>query len=263
MSALDLLEDAIEKAGLIKPGKPSLLRRVGFLLSTFKNDRNAAVGQYLERRKPGRGYGRKNKLGRYPRARTGTYTGVYATGVNKSETVMDAIEALDEAIEKARGMIPRGGSSKLARRLAQQGAKARAKGGDAKEVKRFSALGTLDNRRRGKAFGVGGYQPGKGYGSVTRRGVYKSTDAPTALDVLDEAIEKARGLIRGGSKRMARVANRHADKKYEGKGRADTPKGYSRASKLQQYTSLRASGWKSVRAGSPWSRDTVTPRRSK
>lgn len=199
MSALDQLYSAIEKAGLIKPGKPSLMRRIGFLLSTGSNERNYKIGRYLEGRKAGKGYGPKGKR----RARTGTYTGVYATGVNKSELSMSALDDLDQAIEKA-------------------------------------------------------------HAKITARGNrVKKSDEPTALDQLDEAIEKARGLIRGGSKRMARVANRHADKKYEGKGRADTPKGYSRASKLQQYTSLRASGWKSVRAGSPWSRDTVTPRRSK
>lgn len=166
MSALEALAEAIAKAGLIKPGKPSLLRRVGFLLSTGSNERNYKVGRYLEGRKAGKGYGPKGKR----RARTGTYTGVYATGVNKSEHVMDAIDALDEAIEKA----------------------------------------------------------------------------------------KVVGLIRGGSKRMARVANRHAEKKYDGKSRAGTPKGQTRADRLKQYAGLRASGLRSVRAGHPWSRDTVT-----
>lgn len=193
--ALEALDEAIAKAGLIKPGKPSLLRRVGFLLSTGSNERNYKIGRYLEGRKAGKGFGPKGKR----RARTGTYTGVYATGVNKSETVMDAIEALDEAIEKARGMIPRGGSSKLARRIARQGAKAQSKGGDSKEVKRFSALGTLANRRKGNAFGVKG---GRGYVSVQRRGVYKSNDA---IDQLDEAIEKAktRGMLpKGGALKL-------------------------------------------------------------
>jgi hypothetical protein len=192
--ALEALDAAIAKAGLIKPGKPSLLRRVGFLLSTGSNERNYKIGRYLEGRKAGKGFGPKGKR----RARTGTYTGVYATGVNKSETVMDAIEALDEAIEKARGMIPRGGSSKLARRIARQGAKLRDSGGDPKAAKRFSALGTLANRRKGNSIGLG-YEPGKGYKSLRRTGVYKSNE-PTALDQLDEAIEKARGLIVGGSR---------------------------------------------------------------
>lgn len=214
MSALDQLYSAIEKAGLIKPGKPSLMRRVGFLLSTGSNERNYKIGRYLEGRKAGKGYGPKGKR----RARTGTYTGVYATGINKSELSMSALDELDEVIEKARGLIPRGGSSKLARRIARQGAKLQSKGGEPKEGKRFSALGTLANRRKGNAFGVKG---GRGYVSVQRRGVYKSNDTPTALDQLDEAIEKARGRglmpkggslklyprISGGGARNARIKN--------------------------------------------------------
>lgn len=293
MSALDLLEDAIEKAGLIKPGKPSLLRRVGFLLSTVSNERNYKIGRYLEGRKAGKGFGPKGKR----RARTGTYTGVYATGVNKSETVMDAIEALDEAIEKAlringgvkvspaqrrRIALDRGRFAKPVRdgtqapsrfagvgengrsgvtRRALARVKANPSGENKRHLKTVRANNAFDLDRSAKRRGVPSSYKQTMLGGLKR--VKKSTDAPTALDVLDEAIEKAGGMIRGGSKRMARVANRHADKKYEGKGRAGTPKGYSRASKLRQYTSLRASGQKSVRAGYPWSRDTVTPRRSK
>lgn len=260
MSNVAALREAIEKAGLIKPGKPHIVRRALTLLSTIRNDRKAKVLTYLERRKAGRGFGPKNKRGFYTRRRTGTYTGVYATGVNKSESGMDAIDLLHveiekavsfrgvrmspaqrrlvagagsnykrvwreggrsnfmqggrrgkrvsvaghqakttpssvqrgirarlrkseqpmsdvtddlyDAIEKARGMIPRGGSSRLARRIADQGARARAKGGDAKEVKRFHALGTLENRKRGNSIGLG-YTPGKGYKSLRRTGRYK------------------------------------------------------------------------------------------
>ncbi|MCL4715479.1 MAG: hypothetical protein KJZ75_11260 [Hyphomonadaceae bacterium] len=216
------MSDAIEKAGLIRSGKPPLHRRIGFLLSTNRNERNYKIGRYLESRKAGKGFGPKGKR----RARVGNYSGVYATGVNKSEHVMSAIELLDDAIEKARagaqrgsraraylahryrggkgpggqprkafyksaelpmtdaveelyeavdkarGLIPRGGSSRLARRLAEQGAKARAKGGDPKASKRFSALGTLANRRKGRSIGLG-YEPGKGYKSLRRTGKYK------------------------------------------------------------------------------------------
>lgn len=174
MSALDLLEDAIEKAGLIKPGKPSLLRRVGFLLSTGSNERNYKIGRYLEGRKAGKGFGPKGKR----RARTGTYTGVYATGVNKSETVMDAIEALDEAIEKA-GMVPKGGSARLRRRVM-----------DARKK-------TYERIYRSDPYSS------KGVRVASARifpKIRKSNDAPSALDQLDEAIEKARGLIVGGSR---------------------------------------------------------------
>jgi hypothetical protein len=174
VSALVALAAAIEKAGLIKPGKPSLLRRVGFLLSTGSNERNYKVGRYLEGRKAGKGFGPKGKR----RARTGTYTGVYATGVNKSETQMSAIELLDEAIEKARkGLIP-GGSKKMERRLFNQGAKGR-------------YYGPLTSQRLSRASRYLGQRQGR---------VKKSSDATGGFDLLEKAIEKAKGLIVGGSR---------------------------------------------------------------
>lgn len=255
MSALYELAEAIAKAGLIKPGKPHLLKRVAFLLSSGSSERNYQVGRYLKRRKRG---------GTIPgsrRKRVGAYTGVYKSedgmtaidelaeaiekagkglirggsratydriqrktqdafetvkdpGMNnyrrrkaeyssgpkreglerqsralsylshrqrrvkksaaQKETPMTAIDDLNDAIDiaKARGLIPRGGSSKMARRVAQQGARAQAKGGDPKAAKRFSALGTLDNRKKGRAIGLG-YNEKGGYKSLTRRGKYK------------------------------------------------------------------------------------------
>ncbi len=93
--SVDVLYEEIAKAGLIKPGKPSLVKRIGFLASTMsgaRGDRNSKIGRYLESRKQGRGYGAPGKR----RARKGTYTGVYATGVNKS------LAALYAEIDKAR-----------------------------------------------------------------------------------------------------------------------------------------------------------------
>lgn len=208
--ALEALDAAIEKAGLIKPGKPSLLRRVGFLLSTGSNERNYKIGRYLEGRKAGKGFGPKGKR----RARTGTYTGVYATGVNKSETVMDAIEALDEAIEKA-GMITGGSRAGLKRMrsghdaLVARSDAGNSKLGDGRRVGRINAAGAyLASRKRGRKRVVDA--AGSKVKGPRRSGVYKSNDAPTALDQLDEAIEKARGMIPGGSKRMLSVVRNRA-----------------------------------------------------
>ncbi len=184
-SALEALDEAIEKAGLIKPSKPSLLRRVGFLLSTGRDERKFKIGRYLEGRKAGKGFGPRGKR----RARTGTYTGVYATGVNKSEHVMDAIEALDEVIEKAKGKgLIRGGSSAAAKRIRIVG------DGRNGRVKQYlgtrKKFGPVAAGSKGKRF--------EGYYEA-RRGVYKSADEPSALDLLDEAIEKAL-RINGGVK---------------------------------------------------------------
>lgn len=173
--------EAVAKAGLITPGKRPLLHRVGFLLRAGKSDRHASIGRYLESRKRGLGYGPKGKR----RRRTGTYTGVYATGVNKaSEHDMDAIDGLYDAIEKAArrggprsGLIPYGSSHQRKRaeffsaRASRRGVKLTPRQARAK-----SYLGEL-------------YRGGKGPGGAPRKAFYKSE----AIEALDGAIEKASG----------------------------------------------------------------------
>lgn len=195
MSAIAILADAIAKAGLIKPGKRPLLHRVGFLLSTGKNDRKAAIGRYLESRKRGKGFGPRGRR----RARTGTYTGVYATGVNKSEIGMDAIDTLYAEIEKARGgprsgMIPYGSRHQWGRaRFFEARAK---RNGEKLSPRAQRAKGYLAQRIRG----------GKTPKGATRRAFYKSEQAMTeAVDELYTAIEKAQGkgmVPKGGSARL-------------------------------------------------------------
>lgn len=197
MSTLAALYAEIEKAGLIRPGKRPLLHRVGFLLSTM-NDRKQRIGRYLEGRKRGLGYGPKGKR----RRRTGTYTGVYATGVNKSGAItMDAVDALYTEIEKAArrggprsGLIPYGSRHQYGRAKFFE---ARAKrNGETLSPRAQRAKGYLANRFRG----------GKGPKGSTRRAFYKSEQAMSnEIDNLYEAIEKAKGLIpRGGSSKLAR-----------------------------------------------------------
>lgn len=199
MTALASLAEAIAKAGLIKPGKRPLLHRVGFLLSTGKNDRKAAIGRYLESRKRGKGFGPRGRR----RARTGTYSGVYATGVNKSENSMDAITTLYAEIEKARGgprsgMIPYGSRHQWGRaRFFEARAK---RNGEKLSPRAQRAKGYLAQRIRG----------GKTPNGATRRAFYKSAELPMtdAVDELYTAIEKAKGLMpRGGSSKMARRFN--------------------------------------------------------
>lgn len=87
----------------------------------------------------------------------------------------------DEEVEKAdKGMIPRGGTSKLQLKL-------RSAGKGSPRTRRY-----LLNRTKGG--------PIHGEAAGRRRGVYKANE-PTALEALDSAIEKARGkglLPKGG-----------------------------------------------------------------
>lgn len=79
MSALtQILRDALAQRagsdgarGLMRPGKAPLMDRLAFLLSTGRDERNYAIGQYLDTRRTG---------GRFAngRRRTGEYSGVYA-----------------------------------------------------------------------------------------------------------------------------------------------------------------------------------------
>lgn len=209
MTALAALADAIAKAGLIKPGKRPLLHRVGFLLSTGKNDRKAAIGRYLESRKRGKGFGPRGRR----RARTGTYTGVYATGVNKSESGMDALQTLDAAIEKAvkfRGQM----MSPAQRRNVALGRSAR-------HVWRERGLTQVRvGGEGGKRRGVRGYQakttPSRKQREIAARlNIRKSEDAMTdAVDDLYEAIEKAQKNFRGtkvSSKQRRNIATGKLD----------------------------------------------------
>lgn len=78
MSALgEILRGALEQRassgarGLMKPGKAPLMERLAFLLSTGRDERNYAIGRYLDTRRTG---------GRFAngRRRTGDYSGVYS-----------------------------------------------------------------------------------------------------------------------------------------------------------------------------------------
>jgi hypothetical protein len=190
------------KAGLIRPGKRPLLHRIGFLLSTGKSDRKAAIGRYLEGRKAGLGFGPKGKR----RRRTGNYTGVYATGVNKSEHDMsDPVTDLYDVIEKAagRGLMPRGSSGAQRRlgMLARRGAAKPLRGASPRSLSRadraYRASNYLQDRTRG---GFRSKLRG-GKGSYQRKGVYKA-----AADDLYDVIEKAgfQGGTRGALHRMTR-----------------------------------------------------------
>lgn len=213
--------DAVVKAGLIKPGKRHILRRIGFLISAGQNPRKHAIGRYLESRKRGKGYGPKGKR----RARTGTYTGVYATGINKSGEAMDAIDALYGEIEKAgrkrmvkppqlkgrtpnssrSGMIPYG--SRHQRQRAKFFADRARRNGEELSPRAKRARDYLNTRLRGRSGPRG-----------PRTGVYKSTELPMTdcVDELYTEIEKARGLIRGGSRRMERRIGRQLAKDPQG-----------------------------------------------
>lgn len=198
MGAVASLYDQIRKAGLLRPGKPSLLRRVGFLLSTGSNERNYKVGRYLEGRKRGK------RIPGTKRPRTGRYTNVYATGVNKSESGMAAIDTLYAEIEKAArssprsGMIPYGSRHQWGRaRFFEARAK---RNGEKLSPRAQRAKGYLAQRIRG----------GKTPKGATRRAFYKSEQAMTeAVGELYTAIEKAKGLMpRGGSRTMLRQISR-------------------------------------------------------
>lgn len=208
MSTLAALYTEINKAGLITPGKRPLFQRVGFLLRSGKSDRHARIGRYLEGRKRGLGYGPKGKR----RRRTGTYTGVYATGVNKSEIGMDAIDALYVEIEKAARGGPRSGMIPYGSRH-QYG---RAKFFEAR-AKRWGESKTPLAQRgsRARAYLANRYRGGKGPRGRVRTGnggIYKSAELPMtdAIDELYDVIEKARGLMpRGGSSKMIRSLSRY------------------------------------------------------
>lgn len=141
MTALAALYAEFEKAGLITPGRRPLHQRIAFLLSTATGSgRRSKIGQYLETRKRGRAIPGTRK------PRRGTYTGVYATGVNKSESVMsDVIDDLYDTIEKAKGLLPRGGTPKAYARLAGMRAK---KPNGAKAGRQGKAMSYLMHRRR-------------------------------------------------------------------------------------------------------------------
>lgn len=162
--------DIIAKAGLIKPGKPHILRRIGFLITTARNERKAKIGRYLESRKRGLGYGPKNKRGRYTRRRVGTYTGVYATGVNKSGAAMNIANAISalSVIEKAKGLI-RGGSKRTMRAF-QRRAAARKLSGKGKSY--AFRDGYLSTRVKGGRTGQG-FQPDGRFRTLIRSGRYK------------------------------------------------------------------------------------------
>lgn len=260
-AAVAALAEAITKAGLITPGKRSLLHRVGFLLSTGKSDRKANIGRYLEGRKRGLGYGPKGKR----RRRTGTYTGVYATGVNKAERDMDAIDALYVEIEKARGgprsgMIPYGSRHQYGR----------AKFFEARAKRWGEEKSPLAQRgSRARAFLASRYRGGKGPGGRVRTGnggIYKSAELPMtdAVDELYDAIEKAKGLIRGGSRKMTRHMDKLTDRsrsKLAGDAKTGKPNRFVRERSAATYLSTRrkgavtgfkyveGKGWPSLRRG--------------
>lgn len=115
--------------------------------------------------------------------------------------LMTKLIETDEKVEKA-GMIPRGGSMKLRRRLWDKREKlesGRRAGGGAEGKRIGRATAYLSQRFRGGGFIDRGHRP------VGRRGVYKS------LTALDTAISKARGLIpKGGSSKLSRrMGKRH------------------------------------------------------
>lgn len=127
----------------------------------------------------------------------------------------DPLDELAEAVEKARGLIPRGGSSKLARNLDRRRRKGdlRASVDEGKNRQAARATSYLRSRYTNNQFGSAKKDPKAPLGSkerrgwAVRRGVYKS------LDALDEAIEKAKGkgMIRGGSGKAFRRTALAAD----------------------------------------------------
>jgi hypothetical protein len=61
--------------GLLRRGKAPLLERVSFLLSTGRDERNYAIGRYLDQRRQGGRFGPGGRM-----RRTGEYDNVYANG---------------------------------------------------------------------------------------------------------------------------------------------------------------------------------------
>lgn len=107
----------------------------------------------------------------------------------------DAIEDLDAAIEKARGLLPKGGSSKLARRMDDRASRAYSRqfgdgtGKQQKDMKRAGEAATYLRERKG---------PNSTGFSRTRAGWARRSPLYKAIDDLDTAIEKAGLRINGG-----------------------------------------------------------------
>lgn len=180
VESIDALYDAIAKAGLIRPGKPPLLKRVAFLLASGSSDRKYRIGRYLEGRKRGK------LIPGTRRPRRGTYTGVYATGVNKSR-----------------------GFDRFKRTVIHQG---RAYKVDAPEPFRTALKQSGDLLEAARMARKKLRKP--------RKTPVKKEASMDAIEELYEAIEKAKGLIRGGSKRTMRVFQRRAKEgKVSGKGK--------------------------------------------
>lgn len=66
-----LAQRVVSARGLMRPGKAPLMERLAFLLSTGRDERNYAIGRYLDTRRTGGRFGNNGR-------RVGEYNGVYS-----------------------------------------------------------------------------------------------------------------------------------------------------------------------------------------
>jgi hypothetical protein len=154
----------------------------------------------------------------------------------------DKLVETDEEVEKA--MIPGGSRAGLKRlRLGYDALVARSdagnsKLGDGRRAGRINAAGAyLASRKRGRKRVVdAGGSKVKG---PRRSGVYKSTDAPSVLEALDSAIEKARGLMPGKlgrgilARRVGRAAGKIIERLDSGNMRLGDGRRHERLTRIQ------------------------------
>lgn len=111
MTKLIETDEEVEKAGLRPPGGSKGASRRAFIAA-----RLGGAASSLTRRGVGtKALEASGKLSR--RVKVAAYLESRAKRVRKSTNAPTALEALDEAIEKARGLLPKGGSSKLRNRI--------------------------------------------------------------------------------------------------------------------------------------------------
>ncbi len=179
---------SIKKAGkgMIPRGTSALRRKLA-----LGGAGRSHLAAYAARREKGRLLNPNGSL-KGPRR-----TGVYKTAAELFET-----------IEKARGLLP-GGSTKLSRALNDRALRAYKRiasdgsGASHREILRSASASKYLGTRAWKRQRAGALD------HYARNGVYKS------LEQLDAVIEKAKGLINGGSRRLAQVAHRKAIANHE------------------------------------------------
>lgn len=174
MDVLDNFDAAIEKAagkGLISGGSRAMVRRLG--IAGTGTGRKGRAADYLLRRKRSSAKTLRLLAGASKRGRAAAFR---SHGVRSGIYKSDAIEGFDEAVEKARGLMPRGGSGRLQRVFARRASEGKVSG---KGKSYAFRSGYLSTRRKGGVTGQGFRDHpngGKAYRSMkrtTRPGSYR------------------------------------------------------------------------------------------